>query len=72
MNKLFISDAAYRAIQMAAKGEMEPGKKLPGGRWEIEVDDEVLAKIERTRFVGETSSDVLLRMASLYKNGGLN
>lgn len=70
MNRVVISDAAHAAIM--ATGQVKAGEKIAAGKWEVEVSDETLARLEKHKFPGETVSETLVRILERQRTGGLN
>ncbi|NOX41486.1 MAG: hypothetical protein GXP05_13560 [Alphaproteobacteria bacterium] len=74
MNKLtktiILSDRTHRHLGRFAKGTMGGGASpLPGGFWQVPVDDEVVARINEMRRNFETDDQVVWRemCASFFK-----
>lgn len=64
-----ISEEAHRAIRAAAQHDFnETGLRCPDGTWDIPVQEETLAKMQRAAFPGETLSDTIIRaMANMSR-----
>ncbi len=69
-NTIILSDRTRRHLGRFAKGTMGGGAApLPGGFWQVPVDDEVAARINEMRRDGESDDQVIWRemCASFFK-----
>jgi len=67
---IILSDQTHRHLGRFAKGTMGGGASpLPGGFWQVPVDDEVAARINEMRRKDETDDQVIWRemCASFFK-----
>jgi len=69
-NTIILSDRTHRHLSRFAKGAMGGGASpLPGGFWQVPVDDEVSARINELRRGFESDDQVIWRemCASFFK-----
>jgi hypothetical protein len=60
---IILSDRSNRHLRRWAKGSIaKTATPLPGGFWQVPVDDEVIARINELRNEGETDDQVVWRM----------
>ncbi len=60
---IILSDRSNRHLRRWAKGRIaKTATPLPGGFWQVPVDDEVIARINELRNEGETDDQVVWRM----------
>ncbi|PHQ96429.1 MAG: hypothetical protein COB39_12120 [Marinosulfonomonas sp.] len=60
---IILSDRSNRHLRRWAKGRIaKTATSLPGGFWQVPVDDEIVARINELRIAGETDDQVIWRM----------
>jgi hypothetical protein len=60
---IILSDRSNRHLRRWAKGRMaNTASPLPGGFWLVPVDDEIVARINELRMIGESDDQVIWRM----------
>jgi len=60
---IILSDRSNRHLRRWAKGRItKTATPLPGGFWQVPVDDEIVARINELRIAGETDDQVIWRM----------